>query len=654
MRGRVRLLPLLLVLALPTGSSAADLRLAAPFGDGMVLQRLVPVPVRGWAAAGVEVRVTLAGWTRTTRADEAGRWQLLLPPRPAGGPFEMEIEAAGERLRLRQLRVGDVWLCSGQSNMEWVLRDSLDAAGEIAAARDPLLRHYKVPRSWSAAPESTLDGGLWEAADGEQVGGFTAVGYFFARRLRSHLGVPIGLINTTWGGSRIEAWMSAASLGLDEAGVRELMALEREQERRTLADLEERAGGLPQRDGGLVDGRAVWADPQLDDSGWHEIAVPSAWEAAGWEGMDGIGWYRASFELSAAEAADGIRLGLGTIDDSDLSWVNGHPVGGMENAWNRPRLYEVAAEALVAGRNVLAVRVEDTGGGGGIQGGPDLLFVESAGHRRPLAGTWRFQLGAVTLNLEDRKRNVPTMLYNAMLHPLQGFPVKGILWYQGESNTGPDDAFVYRRLFQAMIEDWRRGWQATGLPFLWAQLASFLPPPEEPGESGWALLRESQSAALVLPGTAQAVLIDAGDADDVHPRDKRVVGERLALAARAVAYGEEIVFSGPVVRGQVVRDGRMVIEFDHVGGGLVAGQEAGGELTGFAIAGTDRRFVWARAEIAGDRVEVWSPRVPAPVAVRYGWADNPSGANLYNREGLPASPFRTDDWPVAAAAEPLR
>ena len=630
-------------------STAAELRLAAPFADGMVIQRQVPVPIRGSAAARSRVTVTFDGRTYSTRADEAGRWRIELAAHEAGGPYEMTITAAAAQLRIEDLLVGDVWICSGQSNMEWVVADSLDAETAVAASDEPSIRHFKVPRSWAARPEAALAGGTWEAADPALTGGFTAVGYFFARALRPHVGVPIGLINATWGGSRIEAWMSARSLGLDEQGIEAVLAGERDHARQALARLEAKAGELPDGDPGLVDGRPVWADPALDDAGWHELRVPSLWEEAGWEGMDGVGWYRATFDLTAAEAAAGALLGLGKIDDSDTSWVNGHQVGRSERAWNRPRLYPVPAAALREGRNTIAVRVEDTGGGGGIYGDPDLLYVEVDGERRPLGGTWRFRPGVVELNLEDRKRLVPTVLYNKMVHPLLPFPVKGILWYQGESNTGPGDAFAYRGQFPAMIEDWRRGWGAERLPFLFVQLAAFLPPPEEPGESGWALLRESQSAALALPGTAQVVLIDAGEADDVHPRDKRIVGERLALAARKVAYGEEIVFSGPIYRGHEVVAGRMVIDFDHVGGGLVAKASPGGELTGFAIAGADRHFVWAEARLEGNRVTVRSDLVRDPVAVRYGWADNPAAANLYNREGLPASPFRTDDWPVEIA-----
>lgn len=623
------------------------LELGAPIGGGAVVQRAARVPVRGTAAPGAEVTVRLAGRMASGRADASGRFRVDLPSLPVGGPYEMTVESGGESATVGDLLVGDVWLCSGQSNMEWTVAHSQDAAREIAAGRDPEVRHFKVPRSWSSAPAATLAGGRWEAASPDTVGDFTAVGWFFARELRRHHDVPVGLIDSTWGGSRIEPWMSAGSLGLDAEAVAELLADERELQRRVVERVEARTASLPDPGGGGGD-EAAWAAPDLDDAAWPTIAVPAAWEQAGWEGMDGVVWYRTELELDAAEAAAGVRLGLGKIDDSDIAWVNGHEIGRTERAWNRPRRYEVPPAALVAGRNVVAVRVEDTGGGGGIWGEPGLLFVEAGGEggsRRPLAGVWRFRPATVTLDLDEHKNQVPTMLYNRMLHPLHDFPLRGVLWYQGESNAGADDAFVYRDLFRALIEDWRSGWGRPELPFLFVQLAGYMPPPTAPQESSWALLRESQAAALALPATAQVVTLDVGDADDVHPRDKQTVGRRLALAARRVVYGEEVVHSGPVYRGHEIVDGRVVIDFDHLGGGLVARGDDPRRPGGFAVAGDDRRFVWAEAVIVDGRVVVSSDEVPSPAAVRYGWADNPEGANLYNAEGLPAAPFRTDAWP---------
>jgi sialate O-acetylesterase len=633
------------VLAVMPRTTHAELQVGLLFSDGVVLQRDQSVPVWGTASPGSEITVGFRGQSASAHADAQGRWQVELAATHAGGPFDMKISMGEETLVVHDILVGDVWVCSGQSNMEWAVADSMNAAAEIALASDSAIRHFKVPRSWSAEPVDTLAGGQWQTADPESVGSFTAVGYFFAREIRREIEVPIGLINTSWGGSRIESWMSAAALAMDDADVRQVLADEKayEQEIRTM--LEVSVGGVPDSDRGFVDGKPIWADPDLDDSSWDEIVVPSAWEAVGYPGMDGIAWYRTSFYLTAEEAEHGIRLGLGAIDDSDISWVNGHEVGRTENAWNQARLYEVPPEALRSGANVLVVRVEDPQGGGGIQGDPNLLFVESGGAQRSLAGMWKFAVGYFTVNLEDHKRALPTLLYNHMVYPLLRFPIKGILWYQGESNADyPEDALAYSKLFVDMIRDWRRGWEAEALPFLWVQLASFMPPPAEPTDSAWATLRESQSAALELPHTAQVITLDVGEALDVHPTNKQAVGHRLALAARAVAYGQDLVYSGPAYKSHTVEGNRVVIVFDRVGSGLIARDAASDQLRGFAIAGKDGEFVWASAAIEGDRVVVWHPSVPAPVAVRYAWADNPEGANLFNREGLPGAPFRTDSW----------
>ncbi len=635
------ILTTLMALAQP---AAAKLTVGELFGDGMVLQRDATVPVWGTAPSGMHITVAIANRTAKAQADARGRWRAELQPMAAGGPYELTITSDGQDLSFANVLVGDVWICSGQSNMEWTVADSMKAAQEIAAAHDPAIRQFKVPRSWAEEPETSLAGGSWEPADPEHVGAFTAVGYFFARELRRHHDVPIGLINTTWGGSRIEPWMSAGSLGLDADGVARILATEEVDELETLHAIRARIGDLPDTDHGLVDGLALWADSELDDSGWQKTSAASVWEDQGWEGMDGVAWYRTTFTLTAEEAQTEVLLGLGTIDDSDITWVNGHEVGRTMLAWNKPRVYAVHPATLKEGRNVIAVRVEDTGGGGGLYGDSDQRYVEIAGTKRPLAGPWRFQVGLVTINTDYRKNQVPTVLYNKMVHPLLPYPVAGFIWYQGESNAGRDDALAYRLLFATMIQEWRAGWGLGELPFLWVQLANYMAAADQPGDSDWAVLRESQSAALTLPKTAQAVIIDIGEADDIHPRNKQEVGRRLALAARGVAYGEEIVFSGPVYRSHVVRDGRVIIDFDHVGGGLVARGNAEGKLAEFAIAGADRHFVWAEAIIEDNRVVVWSDEVQEPVAVRYAWADNPDGANLYNAEDLPASPFRTDSW----------
>ena len=620
---------------------SAQLDVAPIVGDHMVLQREARVPIRGTGVPGAAVTVRLGDRVEVrARAGEDGRWSALLPPLQAGGPYDLTVRSGDREVVIRDVLVGDVWIASGQSNMEWPVGESSNAEAEIAAADDREIRQYRVPRSWSETPESELAGGAWQVSDAAHVGGQSAVAYFFSRSLREHLDVPIGIIDNSWGGARIEPFMSAAALGLDRRATEELFRAQAAQEASLLETLRRRIGDLPDQDSGLVDGRAVWANPDLDDGDWAAIRVPGPWEAQGYPGLDGVAWYRHTFDLSAEEAGRPLELGAGMVDDADITWVNGREVG-RTGGWNEPRRYRVPSELLRPGANTLTVRVEDTGGGGGIHGDPDLLYVESGGVRRPLAGDWQFRVGRVALDVGSNKNQVPTVLYNRMVHPLVTYPVAGFIWYQGESNAYPQEAYEYRHRFRSMIRDWREAWGRGDLPFLWVQLANFMEPGDGTAPSDWAMLRESQSAALALPNTAQAIAIDVGEAGDIHPRNKQDVGERLARAARAVAYGQDVVYSGPVYRSHVVRaDGRIEIELDHVGGGLVA--RGGQELGGFAIADGAGRFVPAQARIDGDQVVVWSPEVARPTEVRYAWADNPVGANLYNAEGLPATPFRTD------------
>ena len=625
--------------------SSRALRLPRIFGDGMVLQRQARLPVWGWGAPGRPVTVTFGGTSRSATPGPSGAWRIVLPPQSAAGPHRLVVRSGTDSVVARDVLVGDVWVASGQSNMEWPLSSTRNAQAEIAAANDPRIRHFKVPTSFSPSPEPDLAGGSWAAADPQHAGSFSAVAYFFARDLRKSVDVPIGIINTTWGGSRIEAWMSRAALGLGGGRWAALWQEQENAQRRFAENLRAKIGDVPATDPGFVDGKAPWADPDLDEARWQSIRVPSLWEQAGYDGMDGIAWYRLSFDLSADDAARGVKLGLGAIDDADITWVNGVEVGRTNN-YSLPRIYEVPANALRAGRNVLAVRVEDTGGGGGIYGDSSRVFVEAGGTRRPLTTGWKFRVGTASLQPDGQQINkVPTVLYNKMVHPLLGLPIKGVLWYQGESNAdNVADARNYADLFTTMITRWRREWGSGEFPFLWVQLANFMAPDSlPPATSAWAVLRDAQTAALSLPKTAQVVTIDIGEAQDIHPRNKQDVGARLALAARHVAYGQPVAHAGPTHRSHVVRGGEIVVRFDHAGDGLVS-RAPDGSVGGFAIAGADRKFVWADARIDGSTVVVSSPRVASPVAVRYAWGNNPTRASLYSREGLPAVPFRTDAW----------
>ena len=627
---------------------ASELRPARLFTDGLVLQRGAAIPVWGRAPLKTSVSVTLSGVTRTATTDARGAWRVSFPAMKAGGPYEMTIAGGGKRIAVRDILVGDVWVASGQSNMEWPVGSSVNAAAEISSANDTKIREFAIPHSYSEQPESEVVGGAWEHADSQHVGHFSAVAYFFARDLRKSVDVPIGIIHTSWGGANIETWMSRAALGLTDSAWHAAMARDHAHNDSLRAALRARIGGLPEADAGLVGERAVWADPALSDATWATIKTPALWETAGYDGMDGVAWYRTSFTLTGDEARQAVRLSLGPIDDSDITWVNGVEVGRTTQRYADPRFYTVPASALHAGTNVIAVRVDDTGGGGGIYGNPASLYVEVGGVRRPLAGDWRFKVGMVSFQPDGQRINkIPTILYNRMIHPLLGFPIKGVIWYQGESNANSvEQAAAYRRLFRDMISSWRREWHGSNpeFPFLWVQLPNYgtvdsLPP----ASSDWATVRESQAAALTLPNTGQVVAIDLGQAEELHPRNKQDVARRLALVARAVAYGEHVVSSGPTYRRHTVQGNRVTIELGNPGGGLVS-RANDGVIRGFAIAGDDRRFVWANARLEGNRVVVWSDRVAKPAAVRYLWTNSPAAPALYNREGLPLAPFRTDTW----------
>ncbi len=630
---------LLALLAIP---SARAVELPRLFSDGMVVQRDQPVQVWGRAAPGASVAVSFANAAATTtRADATGRWSLTLPAQTAGGPYEMRIDDGTQPRVLNDVLVGDVWLASGQSNMEWPLVQSADAEAEIARATDPLIRHFKIPRSWAGAPQDQLAGGAWVAASPRVAGTFSAVAYFFARELRKVTGVPIGIIDSTWGGSAIEAWTDAATQGIDVAGMAGIDRQLREEDDKALAEVRRRLARwtLPADDRG-------WQAAVLDDAKWDTLAVPGLWESAGWNGLDGIAWYRTTFTLSAAEARQGIVLGLGRIDDSDTAWVNGTEVGHTLMQYNVPRAYAVPASALHAGVNQVAVRVTDVGGGGGIHGPDDELFVQPVGGtRRPLAGQWKFRPAEVSaLAFDGDKNQRPTLLYNAMIHPVQPFALRGVIWYQGEANAGSvERALAYRSQFPAMIGQWRKQWDAPQLPFLWVQLASWHSGSDQGDTSPWAVLRESQAAALSLPATAQAVAIDIGDAANIHPANKQDVGKRLALAARHVAYGESLVYAGPSPADTTFAGGAAQVAFRDQGSALAV-RGGGSAVHGFALAGADRVFHPATATIEGQRIVVRSDAVPSPVAVRYAWHDNAPEADLVNGAGLPASPFRSDTW----------
>ena len=638
---------LLLGLLLPSWFLSAQpdpFELPLLWSDHMVIQRDQPVPLSGSAAPDANITVTLADQSTGAKADGTGNWTLTLPARPAGGPYTLTLSDGTRSHTLHDVYVGDVWLASGQSNMELTLSNANSFEVERGRAANPALRQFLIPKAYSSSPEPRLEAGSWSVATPETIGTFSAVGYHFIRRLHAEIEVPMALIHSSWGGSRIEAWMDARSMGYADAAAAkaDLDRIQAEKNEAKRQALLKKMPTLPTQDEGMRGDEVIWAATDWKDDDWTTATLPGLWEGEGWSGLDGIVYLRRTVELPAAPTGEA-RIRLGKVDDADEVYVNGTRVGGIDS-YNADRDYTFPASLLQRGKNVITVRVVDTGGGGGVYGAAEDLFLSIDGRSVPLAGTWKMRVGEVFLGrgIDWEVNQLPSMLYNRMIHPVTDFPIKGVIWYQGESNAGYEDAPAYAEQFQALIRLWRERWQQPALPFYWVQLANFMQPPNGANtDSNWAVLRESQSAALALPRTGEAVIIDAGEADDIHPRDKATVGERLAAIALADTYGQDDrVYSGPRFR-SLSRQGRQLrLRFDHVGGGLRAEADRYGYLRGFAVAAADGTFHWARAYIDGDAVVVSSPEVAVPVAVRYAWADNPDDANLYNAEGFPASPFR--------------
>jgi sialate O-acetylesterase len=634
-------------------------RLPRFVADHMVLQRDRPVPLWGWADAGETVTVAFKGQQyRATPATGTGRWQISLPAQAAGGPYELTISGQNKMI-LHDVLFGDVWLASGQSNMEWPVRDAVNGPQEVAAANFPQIRLLNVDNVPAFTPQADIRSAAgWQVCGPGTVAGFSAVAYFFGRNLYQQYHVPIGLIASEWGGTPAESWTSAAALrplGDFNASLAELGSQTGSAEAVTAyyaaREATFQARLLAHDQGRRTGPTGWWAAPAYDARTWTTMPLPGNWEAppapAQLHDFDGIVWFRREVELSAAEAGQPALLHLGQIDDADSVWVNGVPVGGREG-WDVFRRYMVPARALRPGRNVLAVRVTDYQRGGGIAGPPDSLRLDVAGRRLPLAGPWPYHIGfdISTLPAAEHQQTVPyrqpTVLYNGMIAPLAGLGLKGIIWYQGEDNAAR--AAQYRTLFPALIQGWRNAWNRPDLPFLFVQLANYQPDQLQPADYEWAELREAQARTLALPHTGMAVAIDLGNRDDIHPRNKQEVGRRLALTASRVAYADTRAVSQGPTPGQLKTTGNTIrLQLQANGSGIVI-RQPDSTLTSFAIAGTDRRFHWATARLEGNTLVLSSPQVLAPVAVRYAWSNNPL-LLLYNHEGLPAAPFRTDNWP---------
>lgn len=613
----------------------AKVKLPALVSDGMILQRNQDLKIWGYADAGEKITIKFINKTYNTTADQNGNWTLMLPKLNAGGPFIMTIN----EITLKDILIGDVWVASGQSNMELPMRRLTPLYGdEIKNVNNQNIRFFTVPQKYNfKAPQNDLDGGKWESTNPQTILNFSGVAYFFAKELNEKNKVPVGIIHTSLGGSPVQAWMDEKSLKkypeyLAEAEkwknddlIQSTESQERSLSKAWYAELDQSDIGLNQH----------WEKDNANDSGWKTMMVPGSWEDQ--EGpFDGSVWFRKEIILPKGADQKTAFLNLGRIKDADITYINGIKVGNVTYEYP-PRWYDIPKGVLKEGKNTITVRVINGSGKGQFIADKPYYF-EIDGKKTDLKGEWKYKIGAKMEKMAPGQTFIrwkPVGLYNAMLNPLINYKIKGFIWYQGESNTGVPKE--YGDLLSTMISDWRSKWNKKDMPFLIVQLANFMEKKDEPLDSGWAELREQQrQVSLNVPYTGLAVAIDLGEWNDIHPLNKKAVGDRLALQALKVGEGKKIIADGPVYQSMKTEGNTIILSFKPGTDDLVQGS-----LTGFAIQQKDGSYQWAKAEAKGNKVMVWNEQVTSPVNVRYDWADNPDG-NLKNKSGLPASPFTTE------------
>ena len=649
------LLPLVFLFVI-TGCQkpAKDISLLPLFTDNMVLQQKQDIPIWGTAEPGGEVVVTFNEQIKKAIADDDGKWKVSLSPVPAGGPYELVISGVDTRT-IKNVMVGEVWICSGQSNMEMAVESAGgkvdNSSEEVANANYPNLRLFTVEKEMANSEQDNFKSEGWKECSSKTIPGFSAVAYFFGRHLHNNLDVPIGLIQTAWGGTIVEAWTSGATLKRIPEFTEMVKYLESDEttnEEKMVAAKKKHAEWPNKVEKILIDKGTLkhgFQNSNFNTDDWKTMKLPKIWEELGIY-IDGVVWFSKDINVPKSWKGEDLTLSLGKINDYDITWFNGKKVGrGVDVIESRN--YKIPSSLVNIGQNRIVVQVLDLGNVGGLYGPSKDMKLTSENKSITLVGNWKYKIDPIKLVKNDFPEkqdqntgvNRPTVLYNTMIKPLLPYGIKGAIWYQGESNAGR--AYQYRNLFSSMIKDWRDVWGQGDFPFLFVQLANFMKAQPQPVEDAWAELREAQTMALELPNTGMAVTIDIGDATDIHPTNKQDVGKRLALNALAKVYGNDIPYSGPMYKSMVVDGNKIRLKFSNTNAGLKI--KGSNKLNGFSIAGKDKKFVWAKAKIEGDEVVVSNSKIDNPVAVRYGWAANPQ-CNLYNGANLPASPFRTDDW----------
>ena len=635
---RNRLLLLLLVFSIYAN---ANVRLPKLFADDMVLQRNKLIPVWGWASANEKIEIKFNNQIKKTRADKNGKWIIRLDAENAGGPYELSI-IGRNKIILKNVLVGEVWICSGQSNMEFTVSGVKNAEKEMNDADYPFIRSFTVPKDVSSLPKNDLKEGKWEVCNKNTVGDFTAVGYFFAKKIYNELKIPIGLIHTSWGGTVSETWTSREAFQSSNE-FKEMISDMPNVDLDSISNIFNKSISkrVEELQGSKINPEKAsrYKEFAFNDSSWPEVNEPEVWETQDLGEFDGVVWLRKSITLSANETGKDATIELSKIDDEDITYINGVEVG-RNNNWDDNRKYNITRGILKEGINTISIRVVDNGGGGGIYGESNDFKLSIGDKSIPLQGKWKYQVESIKSDVSPN--SYPSLLFNAMINPLIPYAIEGVLWYQGESNTSR--AQQYKKAFPLLINDWRIKWNQGNFPFYFVQLSSFN---ENNGNSQngsmWAELREAQTQTLQLPNTGMCVTTDIGNPTDIHPKNKQDVGKRLATIALKNIYNQNIVCSGPTFNSMEIQKNKIVVSFGNTGSGLTIPDKYG-YLKGFEIAGEDKIFYFANAQIINNKVILFSENVPNPIAIHFGWADDASDNNLYNKEGFPAVPFRTDNW----------
>ncbi|WP_461633098.1 sialate O-acetylesterase [Labilibaculum euxinus] len=621
----------------------AQVSLPKVFGNHMVLQRGIQIPVWGNASSGAEIVAELGTESITTKADQDGNWKVRFPVFKAGGPYVLKIYESGkleESIEFKDVLIGDVWIASGQSNMEWQVQQAQDAKNEIAKANFPQMRYIFVGHDTKLTPQKDILSGTWKACDTTSVKEFSAVAYYFARKIHHDQNVPIGIVQSTWGGTPVESWTSREMLLSSPITKPSVLGNDTLTPQHFLQDSLNmiRFWDIVYHPKNNTD--KIVSAQVYDDSGWNEVEMPKLIKDFGVGAYEGMAWFRKKVVLPESFIGKDLTLNLGHPEMNYSLYFNGEEI--CKTVWNAnlTHYYTIPGNFVKSRENTISIRIAMLWSGGGLNPPAEDIYITNGDLKISLAGKWFYKLDLEpTIPTIHNYQYYPDMLFNAMINPLIPYGIKGFIWYQGEANDSV--AYNYRKMFPMMIKDWRKRWDMGNLPFLYVQLANYKKEQSLPSESEWAELREAQTLALSESSTGMACIIDIGDANTIHPLNKQEVGRRLALIANNQVYKEDCVASGPMYKSSKRKGKRIRISFTNTASGLST--KDGKEVTGFVIAGNDKKFYWAKAVIERNEVVVYSDKVAEPVAVRYAWADNPV-CNLINSGGLPAVPFRTDNW----------